>query len=72
MSPLARLPQITLHVEKFINVVGIVEPELHPKKEETIETDACKASVHLMKGSLPLMLSMCHALGLDNSSETDP
>ena len=30
MSPLARLPQITLHVEKFINVVGIVEPELHP------------------------------------------
>ena len=26
----------------------------------------------LMKGSRPLMLSMCHGLGLENSSETEP
>ena len=25
-----------------------------------------------MKGSLPLMLSMCHALGLLSSSDTEP
>ena len=74
MPPLVGLPQVGLDAEQLLDVAGFIEPKLHPDTAEMIimMSGSLEDNIHLMKGSLPLMLSWCQGLGLLSSSETEP
>ena len=72
VSPLARLPVLTLGAQQLLDVVWVIQPELHPVEGSGMRGPWEFVFSYLMKGSLPLMLSMCQAFGLLSSSDTEP